>query len=356
MKISLCMIVKNEEQVLARCLDSVKSCVDEIVIADTGSTDNTPAVARAYTDKVSFFPWTNDFAAARNYSFSLATGDYILWLDADDYVSEESAEALSGLKDVLESERPDMVFCPYDVAFDAQGRATSTFYRERLIRRCDQFRWQGRVHECIAPQGKIMRVNFRVTHLGSNKERGARNLHLYQLWAAEEELSGRDKFYYGRELYYNRLYTEAVAVLEDMLAGDGWYVNKIEACKILALCHLEKRRTEKALEALYKSFLYGEPRASVLCEIGKIFKQKNRLREAVFWYESALRCADHAEEGDFEEPACRDLVPLLELTYCYDALGDIKKAVSAHREAETLSPEHPSVIYNRNYFLSRGLL
>ena len=74
--ISLCMIVKNESEVLARCLDSVRGAVDEIIIVDTGSDDNTREIARRYTDHVYDFEWIDDFSAARNYSFSKASMDY----------------------------------------------------------------------------------------------------------------------------------------------------------------------------------------------------------------------------------------------------------------------------------------
>ena len=79
--ISLCMIVRNEEAVLGRCLDSVADLVDEIILVDTGSTDNTKAVAAEYAAKIYDFPWCDDFSAARNYAVSQAVGDYWLWLD-----------------------------------------------------------------------------------------------------------------------------------------------------------------------------------------------------------------------------------------------------------------------------------
>ena len=75
--ISLCMIIKNEGKVLSRCLDSIKDLVDEIIIIDTGSTDNTKTIASNYTDKIYDFEWNDNFSAARNYSFSKATKDYI---------------------------------------------------------------------------------------------------------------------------------------------------------------------------------------------------------------------------------------------------------------------------------------
>ena len=71
--ISLCMIVKDEEEILARCLDCVADLMDEIIIVDTGSTDKTKEIARRYTDKIYDFKWENDFSAARNFAFSKAT-------------------------------------------------------------------------------------------------------------------------------------------------------------------------------------------------------------------------------------------------------------------------------------------
>lgn len=87
--LSLCMIVKNEEDVLARCLESARAAADEIIIVDTGSSDQTRRIARQFTEKVYDFEWIDDFAAARNFSFSKATMDYCLWLDADDILRAE---------------------------------------------------------------------------------------------------------------------------------------------------------------------------------------------------------------------------------------------------------------------------
>ena len=92
--ISLCMIVKDEEAVLDRCLNSVKAAMDEIVIVDTGSADRTKEIARKYTDKIFDFSWQDDFSAARNFAFEKGQMDYLMWLDADDVLSEESGRNL----------------------------------------------------------------------------------------------------------------------------------------------------------------------------------------------------------------------------------------------------------------------
>ncbi len=340
MLISLCMIVRDEEEVLSRCLDSAKGLYDELVIVDTGSRDGTKEIAGKYTDKVFSLPWTDDFSRARNEAFSHGAGDYLLWLDADDVV--EGAK-FAPLRDFLGEEKPDMVFCPY-----LSGNLR--YERERFVRREANFRFAGRVHEAIAPRGKVLRFPLEVRHLPSGKPRGRRNLDIYLKWAGEEPLSPRDLFYYGRELSYHGLYTEAAAVLEKMLRGDGWYVNKIAACEVLSRCYEEMGEGEKAMQALFASFLFGEPRAFVLCAIGRLFLSQKRYREAAFWYEAARTCRDHTAEGDFEEPQCRTLTPLLQLVVCYWRLGERERALFCHKRAEELAPDHPSVAFNRRFF------
>ena len=90
--VSLCMIVKNEADCLSRCLESMKGLVDEIIIVDTGSTDNTVEIAKQYGAVIKTYQWNNDFSQARNYSLSLATKEWILVLDADEYLRPEDKD------------------------------------------------------------------------------------------------------------------------------------------------------------------------------------------------------------------------------------------------------------------------
>ena len=107
------MIVKNEEKVLKRCLDSVKDIVDEIIIVDTGSTDKTKEIAKKYATKILDFKWVDDFSKARNYSFSQATKDYILWLDADDIITKENKKKIMNLKNTI-AKNTDIVIAGKD--------------------------------------------------------------------------------------------------------------------------------------------------------------------------------------------------------------------------------------------------
>lgn len=110
---SLCMIVKNEENVLARCLDSLADLMDEIIIVDTGSTDKTKEIAARYTDRIYDFTWIDDFAAARNFAASKATMEYIYTADADEFVDPENHRQIRQLKEVLlpEVEIVQMYYC-----------------------------------------------------------------------------------------------------------------------------------------------------------------------------------------------------------------------------------------------------
>ena len=144
--ISLCMIVKNEERILARCLDGVKDLVDEIVIVDTGSVDATRRIAQTYTDRVYDFTWIDDFSAARNFAFSKATCEYIYSADADEVLDEENRERFRRLKQTLPDE-VEIVQMKY--GNQLQHGTVYNFdeeYRPKLFRRQRQFVWTGAIH------------------------------------------------------------------------------------------------------------------------------------------------------------------------------------------------------------------
>ena len=121
------MIVKNESQTLARCLDSLKDLMDEIIIVDTGSTDSTKEIAARYTSKVYDYEWHDDFAAARNFAFSKASCDYIYSADADEIIDEKNQARFLQLKEALipEVEIVQMVYVTKQ-----QNHPTENFERD----------------------------------------------------------------------------------------------------------------------------------------------------------------------------------------------------------------------------------
>ena len=185
--ISLCMIVKNEEKVLARCLDSIKDMVDEIIIVDTGSSDRTKEIAALYTDHIFDFTWNDDFSAARNFSFSKASCDFIMWLDADDIFTETDREAFLRFKKELPADA-DVIMMRYNTAFDEEGKPVFSYYRERIIRRTIQHKWKGRVHEVVVCSGKTYYTDCpAVTHKSVKTSYNDRNLRIYEKQIHEGE-------------------------------------------------------------------------------------------------------------------------------------------------------------------------
>ncbi len=353
--ISLCMIVKDEEEVLARCLESVRDLVEEIIVVDTGSSDRTAEIARRYTPHVLSFPWIDDFSAARNFAFSQGTSDYLMWLDADDVVLDKDRTAFRALKETLAPD-VDVVMMKYNLAFDAAGEPTFSNYRERLVRKDAKLRWTGPVHEVLPIVGKVIYVpHVAVTHRKLKPSDPMRNLNIMEKYiAAGGKLDPRQTFYYARELSDNRRNEQAIEVFEGFLdSGQGWVENQIEACRGLALCYFRLSQNEKGLDALLKSLRYDTPRAELCCDLGGYFLERNRLPQAVFWYEQARGIKPMPERGGFLLLDCYGYLPCIQLCLCYHRMGLEEKAVEMNELAGSFKPSDRAVAYNRAYFLKK---
>ena len=197
--ISLCMIVRDEENIISRCLESVKDLVDEIIIVDTGSVDNTKAIAAQYTDKIYDFEWINDFSKARNYSFSKATKDYIMWLDADDVILPEDRQKLRELRMKLDG-TVDVYLMKYNYSFDENGNATLIQKRERLFKRENNYQWVSPIHEVIIPTGNVVELDITITHKKIYVKDANRNLKIFEDMIDKGiEFDDRQEYCYSKE-------------------------------------------------------------------------------------------------------------------------------------------------------------
>ncbi|MFC4777726.1 glycosyltransferase [Paenibacillus sp. GCM10023252] len=347
--ISLCMIVKNEEQVLARCLDSVHSVVDEIIIVDTGSTDRTIEIAKRYTQHVHHFKWIDDFAAARNEAFSKATMSHILWLDADDVLLDADRKKLTLLKLTL-GEHVDSVLMDYHLSADENGQVTTSLKRNRLVRSDRGFRWVGAVHEYLAVSGTSIDGGIAVTHLREEHDRD-RNIRIYEAMLQQgQTLSVRDLYYYGNELLDHGHYERAIASYEQFLATkQGWVEDCIAACGKLADCFAHLDRHEDALRYALRSFEYDTPRAEFCCRIGYWFLQQERYQTAVHWYKTASELDDPKARMSLTNRACQTWLPHLQLCVCYDRLGMTELAYEHNERALAYRPADSVILNNKRY-------
>ncbi|MCL1990702.1 MAG: glycosyltransferase [Defluviitaleaceae bacterium] len=352
--ISLCMIVKNEEDVIARCLESVKDIVDEIIIVDTGSTDKTKEIAKTFTDKVYDFEWVNHFGKARNFSFSKATKDYQMWLDADDIITEEECEKILALKKTLDP-NTDVVSFKYHTHFDAAGNPTLTATRERLFKRAKNFKWNDAIHEYILMSGQIVHSDIAISHkkIGSS---GDRNLKIYtSMVESGKAFSPRETYYYARELMDHGQSEAAIQQFTTFLEGGlGWFEDNIATCFNLCRCHKQLGQRDQILPILFKSFEYDTPRAEICCEIGYYYKELKDYHKAIFWFELALKLVKNSKGFILND--YWDYIPAIELCACYAQVGDFQKSFHYHQLSARYKPSSSAVAYNAAYFKKKGFI
>ena len=224
--VSVALIVKNEARVLARCLDRLRGAVDELVVVDTGSDDDTVAIARRYTDRVFVFPWTDDFAAARQFAFDRATGDWVAWVDADDVVLHADR-----IRPLVAGAAPDIAGFSwrYVLGRDAAGEPTFEFWRERCVRNDGRFRWVGAVHEVlVAGDGSAVVPSAAVVveHQPppDRPDDPGRNRRILEAEYARDggAMDPRRLFYLGREHADAGDAERAIATLRQYLAVGTW--------------------------------------------------------------------------------------------------------------------------------------
>ncbi|BBH21095.1 beta 1,4 glucosyltransferase [Paenibacillus baekrokdamisoli] len=347
--VSLCMIVKNEEKTIGGCLSSIAKAVDEIVIVDTGSTDQTKAIVSTFTDKVYPYKWIDDFAAARNFAFRQATKDYILWLDADDILKEEDCNKFMELKKELDPS-VDSVTMVYNYAFDEYGNPTSRFRRNRLVKRENDFKWIGAIHEYLDVKGNIVNSDISVTHCRIHRK-SDRNLKIFQNRLMRgETFTPRDLYYYANELLDHQKYNKAITYFDKFLAtGKGWVEDEISSCGKLADCYNKIGNTEKELESVFRSFRYDSPRAEFCCRLGFHFLNLNRYESAIFWYKLGAGLKPPEDDWGFSNPTCSTWLPHLQLCVCYDRLGNHEAAYEHNELARSYRPNDSSILQNKKY-------
>ena len=285
--VSLCMIVKNEEAVLRRCLDGVKDLMDEIIIVDTGSTDRTKEIAKEYTGLVYDFEWCDDFSAARNYAFSKATMDYIYSADADEVLDEENQKQFGYLKQCMV---PEVEIVQMHYLTRAKHNTVENFcdeLRPKLFKRVRGFTWIDPVHETIRLMPLVFDSDIKILHL-PEESHGKRDFSIFEKNTKKEEgISNRIGYMYAKELYkcgdVNDL-GNAVAYFESKKEDPDM---QIEAYIVLARFYRYCKDLEKfRAEIIENLFLYEY--SEICYEMGEFFLELGENEVAMDWFARAM--------------------------------------------------------------------
>lgn len=340
--LSVTLIVRNEEKNLSRLLPQLVFA-DEVVVVDTGSTDNTVSVARIYTDKVYNFAWIDDFSKARNYAISKATCNYVMWLDADDVLLPKARQQIADWKNT--DDDADVYYLKYQM----DSKFPFWFWRERIVRNCNRCRFKGFIHEAIVPFGEVKYIDCTILHKPSASHE-QRNLRIYRNAIDQHKrFSLRDKFYYAKTLVECGHTNEALPILSKFAGNSrAYFVDRVEAYKLLCKCALSSEDIGLALKYLSYSVRLMPPSGEICCLFGQCYMQLRNYRNAVQWYSYAL-CANI--QSGFVNEYYVNFLPNLQLSVCLWYLGDKQSAKRHHELAKAISPDNPMILANEKYFL-----
>ncbi len=256
MRISVVLIAKNEEAVLGRCLESVKEA-DEIIVCDTGSTDGTLEVARQYTDKVfADYLWEDHFAKARNHALSKATGDWVLSIDADEYLTCPFSAV---------REAAALGFMAVNVKMTAERGQSATFWFPRLFRRCPEVWWEGAVHNHPSVMGEdVGAVTITYGYSPAHALDQMRSLRILEKTVAENPDCVRERFYLGCEYFRRGMYDKALPMLGRYVQQSRFLPEKAEAFLTMARAYWELHMPDDARDAMAQALII-DPNWSEAC-------------------------------------------------------------------------------------------
>ena len=287
--ISLVMIVKNEETVLARCLDTVKNLMDEIIIVDTGSKDRTKKIAAKYTDKIYDFKWVDDFSEARNFAFSKATMDYIYSCDADEVINDENRMRFMNLKAVLVPE-VEIVQMHYVEANGSSVLNAKSEYRPKLYKRLREFTWIEPIHETVRLDPVVFDSDIEILHKPTSVH-SKRDFSIFaKAYNKDKYLSDNLISMYAKELLKcgdTDDFTEASKIFEGVLINQK--ITEEQLCKVSCILAKAARlvNDDAAFLKYTTKVLVASPCSEICLELGEYFLDKQDNEEAIVWFYNA---------------------------------------------------------------------
>lgn len=362
--VSMALIVRNSEKTIKDCIESFVDVVDQVVVVLGGkSTDSTEAILKELQEKYPIieiypFEWCDDFAAARNYSFSKVKSDWVMWVDSDDIIHNASR-----IKTMADSISPQVgaIWLPYHYAIDEFGNPTTVYERERILRFNCGWVWQGRVHETTAPLTPCQYVRtdeilILHRHL-TGQPRGERNFKLLHIMEKEDPNDKRIWLYLGHQHFAGQNWDKAAEYY--LKFGTDKETVPLERWQALCYCSRAMREFGDAQSvdvALMAIDLFPEYRDGYL-ELAHSYYRFNN-------YDKAIHFAKMANDKELiKDPPALIFVNPLDYTFnrlclladCYLRKTDLKTALQYFQDASKYRPikEVQDAIANVNAMIRR---
>lgn len=332
--ISVCMIAKNEEKHIEKCLTAIKPYGFEIIVVDTGSTDRTKEIAAKYADKVLDFTWCNDFSAARNFSLEKASNDYVLILDCDEVVTRLD---LAQLQELMEAHPNDVGLIARDNHYTSNQM--DTVYQDLVERLFNKklYHYESPIHEQVTHKQKGMKYDSyslplladHVGYMGSFEELKKKVDRNNALLFQELEKNPENPYLYFQigqsyNLIYDyehsyQYYQKALAF--DVNPEEEW-VQMMIIAYANALLHTGREAEALQLEAVYDAFATT---ADFFCIMGQIYLANGQYIKAMMEFVKAIHCPIARENGT------NSFIPTYNMGLINEMMGDIPAALTHYR-------------------------
>jgi len=345
MNLSVCLIVKNEEKNIRRCLESFKGYDLELIVVDTGSNDSTKIIAAEYTSSIFDYDWKDNFSDARNFAISKASNDVIFFIDADEYIRSLDLKLLKKEIDANPGCIYRILCCNH---FTRDGLKYENHERIGRIFHKKLYHYQGSVHEQLVPidseKAKFYNCCVSIDHTGydldeiSKKRKADRNIAL--LKNEYDQLLSKDPqsneccyvlYQLGKSYYTINDYTDAIFYFEKALLYDVnpeiEYISDLIETYGYAL--LNDGQVEKAYglsePEIYKAFAHS---SDYLFLIGLIYMKNAMFNEAIREFQNATKKTDAKCVG------VNSFLAYHNIAVIYECLGDKSKAEEYYRLSE----------------------
>jgi len=346
--VSLAMIVRDEAADLANCLNSIRSEVDEIVIVDTGSSDQTLQIAENYTDKIYCYEWNGDFSAARNFAISKCIGQWILYLDADEKLDSQNGS----IRQLINNNTDAEVFCL--PLLTCSGAEYERFTVVRLFRNTPEYRFTGKIHEqVVVTKPSVVDVAAApviwhkfVTHKTRSKKR-CRNLKLLKQALSSEPDNCFLKYYIGVEWLGLGRYEKALGYFQEAVAriSQDRPMFRGPAVRFLVDCLKFLGRLDDAFKVCQNECELNPDYTDIFFDAGAILEEKGDFNKAIDYFHKAIQLGEPPLLF-YHSKGTESFLAFYHLGFCYEKIGRYELAEKYYWQALSTNPDYGCPLYS----------